>query len=98
MQPPVAPFTDPISGLTFPNFDKTVNPALQTNLIFPVPCEFISPALPVCAVIRPTDPTGIAGGVVEFLTAMGLFIGQSPEFCKTLNTLAKQADAAKRGF
>jgi len=98
VQPPVAPFTDPVSGLTFPNFDKTVNPALQTNLIFPVPCEFISASLPVCAVIRPTDPTGIAGGVVDFLTAMGLFIGQSPEFFKTLDTLAKQADAAKRGF
>jgi hypothetical protein len=98
VQPPVAPFTDPVSGLTFPNFDKTVNPALQTNLIFPVPCEFISPSLPVCAVIRPTDPTGIAGGVVDFLTAMNLFDGQSPEFFKTLNTLAKQADAAKRGF
>jgi|SRR5208282_925844 hypothetical protein len=98
VQPPVAPFTDPTNGLTFPNFDKTVNPALQTNLIFPVPCEFISPGLPNCAVIRPTDPTGIAGGVVEFLTAMGLFIGQSPEFFRTLATLAKQADAAKRGF
>jgi hypothetical protein len=98
VQPPVAPFTDPVSGLTFPNFDKTVNPALQTNLIFPVPCEFISASLPVCAVIRPTDPTGIAGGVVDFLTAMGLFIGQSPEFFKTLDTLAKQADAAKRGL
>jgi hypothetical protein len=97
VQPPVAPFTDPTNGLTFPNFDKTVNPALQTNLIFPVPCEFISPSLPNCAVIRPTDPTGIAGGVVEFLTAMGLFIGQSPEFFKALNTLAKQADAARRG-
>jgi hypothetical protein len=97
VQPPVAPFTDPTNGLTFPNFDKTVNPALQTNLIFPVPCEFISPNLPNCAVIRPTNPAGIAGGVVEFLTAMGLFIGQSPEFFKTLNTLAKQADAAQRG-
>jgi hypothetical protein len=98
VQPPVAPFTDPISGLTFPNFDKTVNPALQTNLIFPVPCEFISPNLPNCAVIRPTNPKGIAKGVVAFLTAMGLFIGQSPAFFKTLNTLAQQADAAQRGF
>ena len=53
VQPPVAPFTDPITGLTFPNFDETFNPALQTNLIFPVPCEFISPNLPRCAVIRP---------------------------------------------
>src|ERR1700734_3747451 len=97
VQPPVAPFTDPVSGLTFPNFDKTWIPAIQTNLIFPVPCEFISPNLPVCAVIRPTDPTGIAGGVVDFLTAMNLFDGQSPEFFKTLATLAKQADAAQRG-
>jgi Ferritin-like domain len=98
VQPPVAPFTDPVSGLTFPNFDKTVNPSLQTNLIFPVPCEFISPKLPACAVIRPTDPNGIAGGVVDFLTAMNLFDGQSAEFFKTLDSLAKAADAAKRGF
>jgi hypothetical protein len=98
VQPPVAPFTDPISGLTFPNFDKTFNPALQTNLIFPVPCEFINPNLPVCAVIRPTDPTGIANGVVDFLTAMNLFDGQSSEFFKVLGQLAKAADAAKRGF
>jgi hypothetical protein len=98
VQPPVAPFTDPVSGLTFPNFDKTFNPALQTNLIFPVPCEFISPSLPVCAVIRPTSPKGIAKGVVAFLTAMGIFVGQTPEFSKTLNTLAQQADAAQRGF
>jgi hypothetical protein len=97
VRPPVAPFTDPISGLTFPNFDKTFNPALQTNLIFPVPCEFINPTLPVCAVIRPTDPTGIANGVVDFLTAMNLFDGQSSEFFKTLKALANAADAAKRG-
>jgi hypothetical protein len=99
VQPPVAPFTDPVSGLTFPNFDVIQDiPALQTNLIFPVPCEFISPNLPLCAVIRPTDPTGIAGGVVNFLTTMNLFEGQSAEFFKTLATLAKAADAAKRGF
>jgi len=98
VQPSVATFTDQVTGLTFPNFDKTVNPALQTNLIFPVPCEFISPSLPKCAVIRPTNPKGIAKGVVAFLTAMGLFIGQSPAFFKTLNTLAQQADAAQRGF
>ena len=98
VQPPVAPFTDPVSGLTFPNFDATVDPSIQTNLIFPVPCEFISPSLPRCAVIRPTNPKGIAMGVVNFLTAMGLFIGQSPAFFKALNVLARQADAAQRGF
>jgi hypothetical protein len=98
VQPPVAPFTDPVNGLTFPNFNATGDPLLQTNLIFPIPCEFISPDLPVCAVVRPTDPKGIAMGVVNFLTAMGLFIGQSPAFFKTLTTLARQADAARRGF
>jgi hypothetical protein len=98
VQPTVAPFTDPVSGLTFPNFDATVNPSLQTNLIFPVPCEFISPSLPHCAVIRPTNPAGIALGVVNFLTDMGLFIGQPPAFFKQLTTLAHQADAAQRGF
>jgi hypothetical protein len=98
VQPPVAPFTDPVSGLTFPNFDATVNPSLQTNLIFPVPCEFISANLPHCAVIRPTNPEGIAAGVVSFLTNMGLFIGQPPAFFKTLNRLATAADEARRFF
>jgi Ferritin-like domain len=98
VQPPVAPFTDPVSGLTFPNFDATVNPSLQTNLIFPVACEFISPSLPRCAVIRPTNPKGIAAGVVQFLTAMNLFMGQPPEFFTLLNKLARAADAAQRGF
>jgi hypothetical protein len=98
VQPPIAPFTDPTNGLRFPNFNATGNPLLQTNLIFPVPCEFINPDLPRCAVIRPTNPKGIAMGVVNFLTGTGLFIGQSPDFFKTLTTLAKQADAAQRGF
>jgi hypothetical protein len=98
VQPPVAPFTDPTSGLTFPNFNATGNPLLQTNLIFPVPCAFINENLPRCAVIRPTSPKGIAIGVVNFLTGTGLFTGQSPAFFKALNTLAKQADAAQRGF
>jgi len=98
VQAPVAPVTDPTNGLTFPDFNATGNPLLQTNLIFPVPCEFISPNLPHCAVIRPTSPKGIAMGVVNFLTEVGLFTGQSPEFFKALTTLAHQADAAKRGF
>jgi Ferritin-like domain len=98
VQPSVAPFTDPVSGLTFPNFDATVNPSLQTNLIFPVACEFISPNLPRCAVIRPTKPEGIAAGVVQFLTAMNLFMGQPPEFFTLLKKLASAADAAQRGF
>jgi hypothetical protein len=98
VQPPIAPFTDPTNGLTFPNFDATGNPELQTNLIFPIPCEFINANLPLCAVIRPTNPKGIAMGVVNFLTQTGHFIGQSPAFFKALTALARQADAAHRGF
>ena len=98
VQGPIAPFTDPTNGLTFPDFNATGNPELQTNLIFPIPCEFISPKLPRCAVIRPTNPKGIAMGVVNFLTGTGLFVGQTPAFFKTLTTLARQADAARRGF
>jgi len=98
VQPPVAPFTDPMNGLTFPDFNASGDPLLQTNLIFPVPCEFIGPNLPRCAVIRPTNPKGIAMGVVNFLTGTGLFTGQSPTFFKTLTALARQADAAQRGF
>ena len=98
VQGPIAPFIDPTNGLTFPDFNATGNPELQTNLIFPVPCEFIHPSLPRCAVIRPTSPKNIAMGVVNFLTGTGLFTGQSPAFFKQLNDLARRADEAKRGF
>jgi hypothetical protein len=63
----------------------------------PEPCPFISPNLPRCSVIRPTKTEGIAMGVVKFLTAMGLFIGQSPAFFQFMTELAQQADNARRG-
>jgi hypothetical protein len=44
VQPPVAPVTDPVTGLTFPNFDATVNPLLQTNLIFAFRANSSAPA------------------------------------------------------
>jgi hypothetical protein len=36
-------------------------------------------------------------GALKFLTAMGLFIGQSPEFFTFMTNLATGADAAQRG-
>jgi hypothetical protein len=97
VQPPLAPLTDPTNGLTFPNFDQAVDPLLQTNLIFPVPCEFISPNLPRCAVIRPTSQGQVdAVGAANFLIGEGLFIGQSPRFTEVLLNLARAADAAQR--
>jgi len=99
VSPPVAPFTDPTNGLTFPNFDATPNPLIQTNLIFPVPCEFVSPNLPLCAIIRPTAANQInAVAAVNAFEADGLFIGQSPAFVPFLLGLARKADAAKRPF
>jgi hypothetical protein len=98
VQPPVAPFTDPTNGLTFPNFDVRVDQSLQTNLIFGVSTEFISPDLPLCSIIRPTNTKGFAMSVVHALTVSGHFIGQSSEFFKAFTAIAEAADAAQRGF
>ena len=101
VQPTVAPL-DAANGLpAFPNFDVadpvSPNPLLQTNLIFPVPCEFISSKLPKCAVIRPTSPGQIdAIGAINGFIADGLFIGQPQSFIELLLTLAAEADAAQR--
>ncbi|HSY43895.1 MAG TPA: hypothetical protein VK811_08275 [Candidatus Acidoferrum sp.] len=97
VQPSVAPFTDSVSGITFPNFFDPLNPQIQPSLIFPVPCEFINARLPHVAVIRPlTDKVGGARAAVAGLTASGLFIGQSSKFFDTLQALAEAADAAER--
>jgi len=97
VQAPVAPFTDPKSDLTFPNFFSPLNPLNQPSLIFPVPCEFISPNLPHVSVIRPTsDKFGGAVATIASFTKDNLFLGQSPEFFRTVNELAEQADAATR--
>jgi hypothetical protein len=97
VQPSVAPLAAANGLPAFPNFDATVNPALQTNLIFPVPCEFISPNLPHCAVIRPTSAGQLdAVGAIQGFIADGLFIGQKKIFLDLLMDLAIAADAAQR--
>jgi len=103
----VRPLTDPTNGLTFPNLNSGKDPnngstgdgvrqMFQTNLVLPEPCPFISTSLPACSVVRPTNTAGVAKGALKFLTAMGLFIGQSPEFFSFLTDLAQAADAAQR--
>ncbi len=99
VQGPVAPVTDPTTGLVFPDFNATGNPLLQTNLIFPVPCGFISPNLPLCSVIRPTAQNQI--NAANFVTALiddGLFVGQSQTFTALLGEMADAADAAVRNL
>ncbi len=97
VQTPVAPVTDPQTGLTFPNFFDPLNPLIQPSLIFPVPCEFIDSRLPKVAIIRPlTDKFAGAQAALQSLTADGLFTGQSKQFFALLQVMAEEADAAQR--
>ena len=82
-------------SVTFPDLED-VGENLQKSLIMPEPCPFLSRDLPRCSIIRPTKTTGVAMGVVKFLTDMGLFIGQSPQFFAFMSQLAQEADAAHR--
>lgn len=93
------PLTDPTNGLVFPDLNAPPfgTEEFTTNLIMPEPCPFLSRNLPVCSIIRPTETNGVAKSVVDFLTAMGLFIGQSPAFFELMHDLAADADQAKRG-
>jgi len=87
--------TDPTNMLEFPNLKESSDEELKANLIMPEPTVFLRKSLPIVSIVRPTNTEGIAMGVVEFLTAMGLFKGQSKGFFETLKQLASEADAAK---
>jgi Ferritin-like domain len=110
--PPVAPFSDAVTGLTFPNFNDPASQhnallsaadqlagsqMFQTNLILPEPCQFISPDLPPCSIIRPTlSPNGGPMATVQAFIADGLFTNQNPAFLEQLMDLASEAEAARR--
>jgi len=94
------PLTDPKdSSLVFPDLNSPPfgGEEFQTNLIMPEPTIFLSRKLPACSIVRPTATKGAATAVVKFLTAMGLFIGQSPAFFELIADLAEDADEAVRG-
>jgi hypothetical protein len=89
---------DPVTGVsvTFPDlevedelFDKALN--------MPEPCPFLNRSLPIVSIIRPTKTEGVAMGTLQFLTDMGLFIGQSEAFFAYMHQLAVDADNAIRG-
>jgi len=92
---------DPVTGVsvTFPDLNSAPfgGELFQTNLIMPEPCPFLDKSLPIVSIIRPTKTDGIAMGALAFLTAMGLFIGQSDGFFAYMTQLATDADAAQRG-
>jgi len=90
---------DPVNNSTVTFDDLTTNQpeTLQSNLIMPEPCEFISPNLPPCAIIRPTGPGQLdATGAIQSFIDDGLFIGQPPQFFQLIRSLAAEADEAKR--
>jgi hypothetical protein len=92
-------YFDPINHSTVTFIDLTTGQpeTLQANLIMPEPCEFISPHLPACAIIRPTGPGQLdARGAINSFIADGLFMGQSPHFLQLIDSLARAADAADR--
>ena len=97
---PMLTAVDPVTGVSvsFPDLTPdSTSEDLKANLIMPEPCPFISPDLPRCSVIRPTQTKDVAKGVVKFLTDMGLFIGQSSAFFALMQDLAEDADDARRG-
>ena len=91
---------DPVTGVSviFPDLNSSPfgGESFQTNLIMPEPCPFLNRKLPPCSIIRPTETKGIAMNVVNLLTAMGLFVGQSPTFFSMMRELAADADRATR--
>jgi hypothetical protein len=90
---------DPVTGVRvkFPDLEVE-NELFDKALIMPEPCPFLSRSLPIVSIIRPTNTEGVATGALAFLTAMGLFIGQSAGFFAYMKQLAQDADSATRGF
>jgi hypothetical protein len=109
---PLAPLSDPVTGLTFPDFNNAANQhnaglsavdqaagsqMFQTNLILPEPCQFIDPSLPPVSITRPTlSAFGGPMAAVKAFTADNLFVGQPPAFLQALMDLASDAEAAQR--
>src|SRR6476660_1704899 len=90
---------DPVTGVsvTFPDLEVE-DELFDKALIMPEPCPFLSRSLPIVSIIRPTKTQGAAMAALRFLTAMGLFIGQSAGFFNYMKQLAQDADAAQRGI
>ena len=88
---------DPVTGVsvTFPDLEVE-DELFNKSLIMPEPCPFLNRNLPIVSIIRPTKTEGVAMGALQFLTNMGLFIGQSQAFFAYMTQLAQEADDARR--
>jgi hypothetical protein len=89
---------DPVTGVsvTFPDLEVE-DELFDKALIMPEPCPFLDTSLPIVSIIRPTNTQGVAMGALQFLTDMGLFIGQSPAFFAYMTQLARDADHTHHG-
>jgi ferritin-like protein len=89
---------DPVTGVsvTFPDLEVE-DELFDKALIMPEPCPFLDRSLPIVSIIRPTKTEGVAMGALQFLTDMGLFIGQSSAFFAYMTQLAQAADHARHG-
>lgn len=89
---------DPVTGVlvTFPDLEVD-DELFNKSLIMPEPCPLLDRSLPIVSIIRPTNTEGVAMGTLQFLTDMGLFIGQSPAFFAYMAQLARDADHVRHG-
>src|SRR4051812_43139881 len=89
------PLTDPTTRLTFPDLNAGGG-LFNPNGIMPEATSSLVRKFRTSSIIRPTTTEGAAPVAVKFLTAMGLFNGQSPDFFAGVKALAEAADAAQR--
>ena len=89
---------DPVTGVsvTFPDLEVD-DELFNKSLIMPEPCPLLDRSLPIVSIIRPTNTEGVAMGTLQFLTDMGLFIGQPPAFFAYMAQLARDADHVRHG-
>jgi hypothetical protein len=89
---------NPVTGVsvTFPDLEID-DELLNKSLIMPEPCPFLDRSLPIVSIIRPTETSGVAMHTLQFLTDMGLFIGQSPAFFAYVTQLPQAPNATHHG-
>lgn len=108
---PLAGISDPLTGLTFPDFNDPANQhnanlsaadqaagsqMFQTSLIQPEPCQFLSADLPPVSIIRPTSTkNGGAVATIQAFTADNLFLHQNKAFFELVMEVAMDADAVE---
>jgi hypothetical protein len=76
---------------------KVAAPFERLSLNFPIPPDVTSEFLNDCAALLPLETHyGGAVNTINHFSQNGLFVGQSPEFLRTLLQMAEEADSALR--